>query len=327
MTAGRKSTKSNIEKYNEEKSNADLETTQNKHDSDKITETKKDNTGNTQMEENSGNKDLKERQYTQESILKKIDSPLEFISAYSQVFNDQIDKKRKVIFNCLEYKDDFETSFLYLLHENDLEKLEEIEQELDKMTQMKYYDVCFFEHIKKLYLKNILILIDKADSNIAEMLRKNKINETETLVESIMIIYKFTDLNIDINLLFLEKITRNFDKYLQRPEFLIDKVIEFQNILDELNKKLQSLKISSFVFDYDLRTKVDLSLNIQGVKRKNGYDSDFIIHFINELKIYILGQEKSIAYLNVMNVKNEMSRRNMNYKCVDELVSMAENLV
>ncbi|KRH95099.1 hypothetical protein M153_3100025879 [Pseudoloma neurophilia] len=269
----------------------------------------------------------KAEKYSQCSIFKNFKSPLDFIITYSQIYNLQKDKKRKILFSTLKTREDFEVSYLNLLHKQNLDDYSQIEKKLLEMREFEYYDNFFYEYVKKLYLKTVLIIIDRSDTNISDMLTKRKITDITQFLDNVMIFYRFTDLNIDINLLFLERITRNFDIYLQNPSGLLDKVLEYQKILDKLNDRLKELEISAFVFDPELRSKIDLSLNIQGFERRNCYDSDFVIHFINELKIHILHLDKTTAYLHVMNIKNEMDRRKMKYKCVDELINMAENLV
>lgn len=266
-------------------------------------------------------------EYTQNSMLKLWECPITFIKAYAQVYNSQINKKRKILFSTLNRKEDFEMKFLSMLYDENLEKYKKIEKEILKMREMEYYDSGFYLYIKELYLRSVLILIDKADTTVLETINKKNITDTHSLIENIMIFYIFTDLNIDINMLFLEKITTNFEDYLKNPKILIDKVLEFQNVLRKLNKRLRKLEVSAFISDNYFRSRIYLSMNIQGFKRMNSYNTDFLIHFINELKIYILKLEKSLAYLHVMNIKYEMSRRNMKYKCVDELIKMAEHLV
>lgn len=265
--------------------------------------------------------------YQQSDLLQTFEDPLEFIRAYSDIYEQQVTKPRKVLFDSLETKNDFETRFLTLLHSGCLEKGQEIENILKKMQERTYFDEKFYNYIRKMYLKNVAILIDQAESNIARILKKPIIDEQDLFVESIMILYRYTDLDIDVNLLFLEKITKNFERFLKNPVQLTNRVLKYQETLTELNKKLQTLEISNFIFDDFLQSKIDLSLNIRGIKRRNGYDSDFVILFINELKFFILNLEKSTAFLYVMNVKNEMNTRGLNYPCLDELVKMAENLI
>lgn len=277
--------------------------------------------------------------YTQQYLYGTFSDPLDFITAYIEVYDLQKRLPRKIFFKYLPYSKHFETNLLSCLMNSENEYFFKIENILKNMIEKEYYDFDFHVLLKDLYFKSVLYKIYLAENIIFDHnLIKNNISicqyesmnkkETNNLINAFLTLFKFTNLRLNVSNFFISILIQDMKFYLQNPKIFVDKMLIHQKLLQLLNNSLFSFIESSYYCDSNLMKRICISEKLISKRRKTMYEiKEYIRNLIDSIKLYMLQAKKEFIYLHIMNLDFELSQRGITLDGFNEIMLMAANLI
>lgn len=152
----------------------------------------------------------------QSLLLKDFSDPKEFITKYSQIYNNQSLTPYKVFPHMIPYLSKFNILFLdhlFRFIQENSENIDVLDKEMTdidtlirSIKEMEFYDSNFYEVCGLIFIKSLIFLIDQCEYKILTEKDACLINKY------VITLYKFCPLNIDLNKLFsfwIENATNN----------------------------------------------------------------------------------------------------------------------
>lgn len=278
----------------------------------------------------------------QRQLFGVFESPLDFIEAYAEIYDNQKKEPIKVFYDEIPYSQVFEQQILNSLYEcKDETMFFKTEKLIDSMKQREFYDHRFYDRCKDLYIKVVAVLLDNVENslfndeillghiNYQVFTEDTKLQKRE-FVENVLKLYKFTNYNINITNFLVYLMENNFKKSLGNIKAFVDQMCIHKYYLHELNKALLVFPESKFRDERELYKKISISEYLLGAERVLEYSFDeYFVRLLSAIKVFIESQEPDNAYLMIMNLLSELSLRDIGIdeKLLEGIKNLAKSLL
>lgn len=236
------------------------------------------------------------------------DDPNDFIHLYNEVYFLQSKTESKVFKETIPYYTKFDITFLdYLFKfimnntENPAElesKMKEVEFTISEYKDKRFYDEEFYNLCGLVFVKALVFLVDQCEYILVGYDFKS-----EFPFHYFKLLYIFSDINLDLRVLFLAQLKNEFDS----PSELSLKISTVKKIFTELNEQIKGFNFrSQFICDKRLISRLNVSEKLIGKEKVCFYDFD---KFLDELVHEMIGNGEASnekKYLRLINLVSEM---------------------